>query len=486
MKKHVSFSLEEIKQAAKDGRILSMEIEFSLLCNYRCPYCYVTSNGVPGNELSRDEIHSVLEQARDLGAQKIVILGGEPLMFPEIFETIDFINSLGMAVELFSNGALITLECAEHLFRAGVGVVVKLNSFDPKVQEELTGVKKALPKALQAIKHLQQAGYPTAERPLAVSSVLTTLNIEEAPTLWRWLRERHIEPYFEIITPQGKAMDNKHLMPAPERLKEIFYEVAEIDAEYGNIWEPQPPLIGERCMRHIYSCLVTSTGKVFPCVGIPEAIGDIRKNSLRDILRDSELVTNLKNHLNLIKGPCGSCEKKEECYGCRGAAYQLTGDYLASDPLCWRNSDKQPEIDFLPMDATNLVPHKPPALLVDRLLSQGERSGVVEVVVKPDCPWLTEDDMLGKPAYIEIASQAMAVIDSFMFRNQVRGGMLVGVKKFRFYGDASVGDTLTVEIFKNAQLGAIGIIDVKIMDNDKLIAEGELKIWQDDQQERLL
>lgn len=27
-----------------------------------------------------------------------------------------------------------------------------------------------------------------------------------------------------------------------------------------------------------------------------------------------------------------------ECHGCRGAAAQVTGDYLASDPTCRRNS----------------------------------------------------------------------------------------------------------------------------------------------------
>lgn len=482
MNKHFSFSLDEIKAAAASGRILSLEIEFSLRCNYRCPYCYVTNNGVPGDEMTREEIYSVLKQAKVLGAEKIVILGGEPLMYPKLFATIDYINALDMAVELFSNGALITLECAQHLYRAGVGVVLKLNSFEPKIQDKLTGINDALPKAMQALKHLQQAGYPSAEHPLAVSSVLTTLNIDEAPTLWRWLRERDIEPYFEIITPQGKAADNHYLMPDSQTLKQIFYDIAAIDAEYGNIWEPQPPLIGERCMRHLYSCLVTSSGKVFPCVGIPEAIGSIRHNSLHEILRDSEVVANLKHHLNLIKEPCGSCEKNNECYGCRGAAYQLTGDYLAADPLCWKNIDKQDEIDFLPLPAKDLLPHKPPALLVDALLEQGERRGVVSAVVKPDCPWLTKDNVrLGKPAYLEMASQAMAVLDSFMHRNKVLGGMLVGVKNFYFYGDAVVGDILQINIFKVSQFGAIGIVTAKIFNDDKLIAEGELKIWQDEQ-----
>ncbi|WP_035240507.1 radical SAM/SPASM domain-containing protein [Desulfobacter vibrioformis] len=47
----------------------------------------------------------------------------------------------------------------------------------------------------------------------------------------------------------------------------------------------------------------------------------------------------LKNHRQTIKGFCRTCEKSDTCYGCRGAAFQVTGDLLASDPLCWRNPD---------------------------------------------------------------------------------------------------------------------------------------------------
>jgi MoaA/NifB/PqqE/SkfB family radical SAM enzyme len=38
-----------------------------------------------------------------------------------------------------------------------------------------------------------------------------------------------------------------------------------------------------------------------------------------------------------VKGPCGSCDLSDGCYGCRGAAFQVTGEYPASDPLCRRN-----------------------------------------------------------------------------------------------------------------------------------------------------
>jgi radical SAM protein with 4Fe4S-binding SPASM domain len=92
-------------------------------------------------------------------------------------------------------------------------------------------------------------------------------------------------------------------------------------------------------MRHQVSCVVTASGHVMPCVGVTISLGNIREQSLAEILQQSPVIRDLKNYRQTIKGACASCDQAEVCYGCRGAAYQLTGDYLASDPTCWRTQD---------------------------------------------------------------------------------------------------------------------------------------------------
>lgn len=109
------FTDEEIR-TLPEGHLLSMEIEFSRRCNYRCPYCYAAGDYDYSNELTKDEIRSTLAQAAELGARKIVILGGEPLLYPYLQEMIRFIRSLDMGVEIFTNGSLVTRELAEFFF----------------------------------------------------------------------------------------------------------------------------------------------------------------------------------------------------------------------------------------------------------------------------------------------------------------------------------------------------------------------------------
>jgi radical SAM protein with 4Fe4S-binding SPASM domain len=331
------FDRAAIARAAAENRLLSMEIEFSLRCNFRCPYCYVPADSYFEGELSVAESRDVLTQARAMGARRIIILGGEPSLYPHIREMIDFILDQGMDVEMFTNGSGITADFAGWLFERRVRVVMKMNTFDPELQDRLSGKPGAGRIIADALERLIQAGYPSETAFMAVSTIICRQNLEELPRLWCWLRDQGIAPYFEIITPQANARGNQWLFVEPQALKVLFEELARIDRErYDRTWDIQPPLVGNRCLRHQFSCLVTSRGDVTPCVGVNLPLGNVRRQPLKTIVENSRVLKDLKNHRHTIKGPCNSCDMADGCYGCRGAAYQLTGDYLASDPLCWR------------------------------------------------------------------------------------------------------------------------------------------------------
>jgi radical SAM protein with 4Fe4S-binding SPASM domain len=331
-------NLPEIMNAVRNNRLLTMEIEFSLRCNFNCPYCYVPKPDYFRDELALEEIQDVVLQAKALGAHKIIILGGEPTIYPLVQEIIQFICGQQLEVELFTNGTGVDETLARFLFANNVRVVLKMNTFEANLQDRLSGRKGAYDIIHAALKRLKEAGYPSADAFLAVSTVICAPNIDELPRMWRWLRDQKISPYFEMITPQANALENQWLFVDSIRVYELFKQLAEIDRlHYNGHWEPQPPLVGNRCLRHLFSCLVTSKGVVTPCVGINVPLGNIREKRLDEILFHSQIVRNLKNYRQTIKGPCRSCDKAEQCYGCRGAAYQMTGDYLASDPLCWKN-----------------------------------------------------------------------------------------------------------------------------------------------------
>jgi len=159
--------------------------------------------------------------------------------------------------------------------------------------------------------------------------------------MWRQLRNDGIIPYFETITVQGRAKENQDLSVEPAILRVLFEKLARIDEEEFNIlWKAKPPVAAFTCQRHHFSCTVTAVGDVLPCPGVNLPTGNIRQKTLQNILSTSNVFHELRNIEQNIKGECRECDLSHECYGCRGMAYQSCGDYLASDPLCWRRNEK--------------------------------------------------------------------------------------------------------------------------------------------------
>jgi len=333
----LGFSPAEIAECLARKGLLSLELEFTKKCNLRCVYCYSAAGEALEGELSLEEILSVIEQARGLGARKVVLLGGgEPFLFPHVAEIVRHIHSVGLSQAVFTNGMLLDEEICRLLFECGVTVAIKHNSFRPGVQDDLAGVPGAHRLIRRGLRLLMEAGYPAEGRSLCVQSIICPQNRDEIEALWVWARERGITPYVEVLTNQGRARQHPDLHLSSEELHTIFRRLAELDRErFGARWVPRPPIAGFTCRRHLYSCLVNSQGCVQPCIGVDLPVGSIREKPLAEILRSSAAIRELRGIYRRIDPACRACEFAGECYGCRGNAFQATGDYLAADPDCW-------------------------------------------------------------------------------------------------------------------------------------------------------
>lgn len=337
----LDFTSEEIDESLKRGGLLSLELEFSRECNIRCVYCYASAGEAMPDELSVDELKDTIAQAAELGAKKIILIGGgEPLMYSGLREVVKYIYSMGLEQTIFTNGVLITRELADFFKAHRLSVVVKCNSQDQRIQDSLVGVEGTHAKIQSAIKCLMDAGYPDKELQLGIQTVIMKQNIDEIPSMWIWAKERGIIPYFEMLTIQGRAREYMEYAVEPAEVERIFCELRDIDLKkFDKIWPSRPTIASFSCKRHLYSCLINSQGYLQPCTGINLFVGNIREQSLKDILKSSKVITDLRGIRHNIEGECSSCDYSLDCYGCRGNAYQLTGNYLASDPACWLNNE---------------------------------------------------------------------------------------------------------------------------------------------------
>ena len=234
------------------------------------------------------------------------------------------------------------------------------------------------------------------------------------------------------------------------------------------------------CIRHRFSCVVTSYGYVLPCPGLRIPLGNIQNQKLSDVLKDSEILCDLKDSANKIKGPCRYCEKIGICCGCRGRAYLATGDYLASDLICINNTTGKHETISLPIPVDRIIPQQPPMRIIDTLDRLAERSASCSVLIKKNMPFIEDDGSVDNVAYLEMIAQSIAALNGFRNMNESGSspeGYLLGAKNLSITGRAEAGDKLSIMVFKYARYGGFGIVKGVVSKKNEVIARGEIKVW---------
>lgn len=134
----------------------------------------------------------------------------------------------------------------------------------------------------------------------------------------------------------------------------------------------------------------------------------------------------------------------------------------------------------LPMAATELIPHRKPMALVDRLLACTDDDGVAEAVIGEDCPLLTAEGRLEEVALVELLAQSFAAANGYTRRQSgsaVRKGFLVGIRGVELLGRARRGDRLQIAFHKSAEIGDFVLVDGEVTREGEVLARGSLKLW---------
>jgi len=134
----------------------------------------------------------------------------------------------------------------------------------------------------------------------------------------------------------------------------------------------------------------------------------------------------------------------------------------------------------LPMAAADLIPHRKPMALVDRLLACTDDDGVAEAVLSEDCPLLTAEGRLEEVALVELLAQSFAAANGYTRRQSggaVRKGFLVGIRGVELLGSVRRGDHLQIAFHKSAEIGDFVLVDGEVTRAGEVLARGSLKLW---------
>ena len=185
-----------------------VRISVTDLCNLRCRYC-MPEKGVPKlrheDILSYEEILRLVRCFAKLGARKIRLTGGEPLVRAGILDLIKEIKRIpGIEIVVLTTNGVLLPQMAGKLKAAGLDYInVSLDTLDEAAFFRLTR-RQELPAVREGLKALKEAGF----RHTRINCVpLRGINEADIPKLAEMARNEEINVRFIELMPVGCAYE---------------------------------------------------------------------------------------------------------------------------------------------------------------------------------------------------------------------------------------------------------------------------------------
>lgn len=99
----------------------SIRLEITSHCNLKCEYCHNSEYSNRKDDMSTQDIKQLICNLKErYPINKILLIGGEPLVNKDICEIISLITSLGIKTDMVTNGTLLTNEFVKKLEKSGL------------------------------------------------------------------------------------------------------------------------------------------------------------------------------------------------------------------------------------------------------------------------------------------------------------------------------------------------------------------------------
>jgi pyrroloquinoline quinone biosynthesis protein E len=325
-------------------RPYTLVAELTYRCPLRCPYC---SNPLEWARL-RNEIDTatwlrVFREAEDLGVVQLNLSGGEPLLRDDLESLVAQARELDLYTNLITSAVPLTRERLAGLRAAGLdNVQISVQDVAAPASDRIAGVA-SFDRKLEAARWVKSLGMP-----LTLNVVLHRDNLDRVADMIALAEELQADrlelantQYLgwalvnrQALLPTRNQLDGARAIAAAARQRllgrmEILFVTPDYFGEYPktcmNGW-------GQRFI------IVSPDGRVLPCHAAHTLPGlefeNVRDRPLAEIWEHSTGFNAFRGEA-WMKEPCKSCDRRAIDYGgCRCQAYHLTGDAAATDPVC--------------------------------------------------------------------------------------------------------------------------------------------------------
>ncbi|MBN1802666.1 MAG: radical SAM protein [Candidatus Lokiarchaeota archaeon] len=288
-------------------------------CNLSCKHCYITSKNPIDFKL--DKLKDIISVFFDLQGIKLVLTGGEPFLYSQLEELLEFLLDYPLQKEMLSNGMLISKnpKIVDLLKKNHFNVYVSVDGLE-RTHDDFRDAN-CFQSTLEGIKYLLKNEINTS-----INTMVHKQNLNEFPELFKLVKSLGTIKNWSVDVP---TFDKNTPSDIVEKYQISPEEGGKILNEYGwgVIYESESNnyCCGPNLMAIDVSGVITKCGFFYE-----QNVGNIHDLGLK---KGWELIQKKLNWpFTSLKCQEINCEFLEECRGgCRYRAFRNTGDVLGVD-----------------------------------------------------------------------------------------------------------------------------------------------------------
>lgn len=301
----------------------SVEIHPTSRCNYDCSYCAYSIRNKGNRSIADDALKSLFDVLVINGVKGIFFSGGgEPLLYPRIYDLIVYLDRAGVKVSLLTNGSVIADERYSEMISSLDYIAVSIPSMIPEEFKKMTG--RGMPKNLPDLPTLLRAN---RRKVPIIGSRLVVYKENCSQVIDNILKIKSAGFDYCIVKipkdpeERGLEVDQEDISSMRQQLSEKGSELNEDFTNLGDVLDLKGPAkpMGDVCWSIEYgvNCFIHTDGGVYLCLplmGKKEfCIGNIHDENFDDIWKGDRR----KQVIELLQ----KRYKAMECRNCRNIAY---------------------------------------------------------------------------------------------------------------------------------------------------------------------
>jgi Predicted Fe-S oxidoreductases len=297
-------------------------LEITSACNLRCSHCYRSAER-EGEYMDIEKIKPVLEQLFKNGCLAVEITGGEPMLYPQFFDLLEFLNQNPSVktVAILTNGTLLNKVdmLQECLQSKKFFVSTTIDSSSPGLHDEIRKVPGSWKKTVEFLREISK------DTSVRVAMNVFPENVNDIEKTLILAKENGAFSFTASpIMPTGReaGVDLKKYVRA---IREYWKEMKHIFRDWKGFVAAVPPKIveavalGQNCGAGHRSWTISPNGNVRPCIMMADGlmnIGNVYEESLENICANKLLFSLFETQSPGSMAECRSCDYNTFCPFC--------------------------------------------------------------------------------------------------------------------------------------------------------------------------